>query len=116
MVGAVTLIAFASGTREDLHTAEDRMQRLGLFRPDELAIPVAALSYGQRRRLALALLVSESHDLLLLDEPTNHLAPELVDELESALDSYDGAIVMVTHDRMLHRRFKGSRLELKAAA
>ncbi|MFF2369174.1 ribosomal protection-like ABC-F family protein [Agromyces sp. NPDC058110] len=108
--------AFSRGIREDLETAEDRLLRLGLFRPAELAVPVADLSYGQRRRLELALLVSESHDLLLLDEPTNHLAPELVDELESALDSYDGAIVLVTHDRMLRRRFMGSRLELEAAA
>ncbi|MFF7489374.1 ATP-binding cassette domain-containing protein [Streptomyces luteogriseus] len=48
----------------------------------DLAKPVGHLSVGQRRRLALALLVARPPQLLLLDEPTNHLSPRLCDELE----------------------------------
>ncbi|MET7465851.1 ATP-binding cassette domain-containing protein [Nonomuraea sp. NPDC005501] len=67
---------------------------------------------GQRRRLALARLLAEEHDVLLLDEPTNHLSPELAEELEQALDRFTGTLVVVTHDRALHRRFRGTRLEV----
>ena len=56
--------------------------------------------------------MSRPHDLLLLDEPTNHLSPALVEDLERALESFDGAVVLVTHDRRMRERFRGPRLDL----
>ncbi|SDK37962.1 macrolide transport system ATP-binding/permease protein [Nonomuraea jiangxiensis] len=87
----------------------------GLFRPEALETKVGALSVGQRRRLALAVLLAGEHDLLLLDEPTNHLSLTLVEELERALDGYGGALVVVTHDRALRRRFTGTQISLPGA-
>ncbi|MFD8544368.1 ABC-F family ATP-binding cassette domain-containing protein [Streptomyces sp. NPDC059649] len=85
----------------------------GLFRERDLQVPVGALSAGQRRRLALARLLARPADLLLLDEPTNHLALGLVEELEAALAAWPGALVMVTHDRLLRRRFGGRPYEIR---
>ncbi|WP_030521862.1 TlrC/CarA/OleB/SrmB family ABC-F type ribosomal protection protein [Nocardia rhamnosiphila] len=90
----------------------DELLRMGLFRPDDLGLRVGDLSYGQRRRIELARLVSDPVDLLLLDEPTNHLSPVLVEQLEQALTAYRGAVVMVTHDRRIRERFRGTRLEI----
>ncbi|MEU2794370.1 ABC-F family ATP-binding cassette domain-containing protein [Streptomyces sp. NPDC007100] len=87
---------------------------LGLLRPADLGKPVGQLSVGQRRRLALALLVARPPQLLLLDEPTNHLSPRLCDELEDALGAGPGAIVLASHDRWLRARWQGRRLRLRA--
>jgi macrolide transport system ATP-binding/permease protein len=106
--------AFACAKRDDRGAAEDRLVQLGLFRREELGYRLSELSYGQRRRLDLAVLVSDQHEVLLLDEPTNHLAPELVDELESALNDFGGVVVVVTHDRRLRDHVGGLQLELKA--
>ncbi|WP_022892917.1 ABC-F family ATP-binding cassette domain-containing protein [Agromyces subbeticus] len=106
------LETYARGIRDDVDTAERRLMALGLFHPRDLAVPVAGLSYGQRRRLELALLVSEPHELLLLDEPTNHLSPDLVEDLERALEQFGGAVMLVSHDRLMRERFHGERLEL----
>ncbi|MFG3722413.1 ABC-F family ATP-binding cassette domain-containing protein [Streptomyces massasporeus] len=86
---------------------------LGLMHEADLAKPVGHLSVGQRRLLALALLVARPPHLLLLDEPTNHLSPRLCDELEEALGtSGPGAIVVASHDRWLRRRWRGRELRL----
>ncbi|MFI6874427.1 TlrC/CarA/OleB/SrmB family ABC-F type ribosomal protection protein [Streptomyces sp. NPDC050400] len=104
--------AFAHDRPGDREEQREQLLSLGLFRPAELRLRVAELSYGQRRRIELARLVTQPVDLLLLDEPTNHLAPALVEELEEALASYEGALVVVTHDRRMRERFRGARLEL----
>ncbi|MFJ2774056.1 ribosomal protection-like ABC-F family protein [Streptomyces sp. NPDC087300] len=91
----------------------DELLALGLFRAGDLALPVRALSVGQRRRLELAALVTRPLDLLLLDEPTNHLSPALVEDLEAALAHYAGTLVVVSHDRRLRAGFHGERLALR---
>ncbi|MFF9340372.1 ABC-F family ATP-binding cassette domain-containing protein [Streptomyces sp. NPDC014773] len=86
---------------------------LGLLHEADLGRPVGHLSVGQRRRLALALLVARPPQLLLLDEPTNHLSPRLCDELEEALGTGSGAIVVASHDRWLRRGWQGRELRLE---
>ncbi|MDG9674537.1 ABC-F family ATP-binding cassette domain-containing protein [Micromonospora sp. DH14] len=88
------------------------LSSLGLLAPADLDRPVAHLSVGQRRRLALAVLVADPPELLLLDEPTNHLSPTLCDELEDALGAGPGAIVVASHDRRLRSRWQGRDLTL----
>jgi macrolide transport system ATP-binding/permease protein len=108
------LRAYADGRPGSLDDHADALLALGLFRPSDLGSRLGELSYGQRRRIELARLVSEPVDLLLLDEPTNHLSPMLVEQLEEALAAYRGALVVVTHDRRLRAAFTGSHLELGA--
>ncbi|PSL56819.1 ATPase subunit of ABC transporter with duplicated ATPase domains [Saccharothrix carnea] len=61
----------------------------------------ASLSPGERTRAALALLQARGVNLLVLDEPTNHLDLPAIEQLESALDSYTGTLLLVTHDRRM---------------
>ncbi|MGH4030028.1 ABC-F family ATP-binding cassette domain-containing protein [Actinomycetota bacterium Odt1-20B] len=89
------------------------LSSLGLLHAGDLDKPVGLLSVGQRRRLALALLMARPPQLLLLDEPTNHLSPRLCDELEEALGTGPGAIVLASHDRWLRRRWQGRELRLE---
>ncbi|HEY6745628.1 MAG TPA: ATP-binding cassette domain-containing protein, partial [Mycobacteriales bacterium] len=75
---------------------EQAMDALRCPPPDA---PVATLSGGEKRRVALCALLLSQPDLLLLDEPTNHLDAESVDWLEQHLAKYPGAVLAVTHDR-----------------
>ncbi len=63
--------------------------------------PAATLSPGERTRAALALLQARGVNLLVLDEPTNHLDLPAIEQLEQALDSYAGTLLLVTHDRRM---------------
>ncbi|MCM3848649.1 ATP-binding cassette domain-containing protein [Pseudonocardia sp. DR1-2] len=86
------------------------LRELGLLHPREHGTAVGELSLGQRRRLALAVVVADAPDLLLLDEPTNHVSLRLAGELESALGTAPGTVVVTSHDRWLRRRWEGPHL------
>ncbi|MDN3357707.1 ABC-F family ATP-binding cassette domain-containing protein [Actinomadura sp. DC4] len=76
------------------------LAKFGL-RADHVTRPAATLSPGERTRAALALLQARGVNLLVLDEPTNHLDLPAIEQLESALDSYPGTLLLVTHDRRM---------------
>ena len=70
-----------------------------LFTPQQLRQPIHALSGGERNRLALAVALAKPANLLVLDEPTNDLDMDTLDALEDMLASYDGTVLIVSHDR-----------------
>lgn len=72
-----------------------------LFRGEDIDKKVSVLSGGERARLGMAKLMLQSHNLLALDEPTNHMDVKSKDILKQALKSFDGTIVVVSHDRDL---------------
>jgi ATPase subunit of ABC transporter with duplicated ATPase domains len=81
--------------------------------PDHVQRACSSLSPGERTRAGLALLMARGVNTLVLDEPTNHLDVEAIEELERALDGFDGSIVLVTHDRRFLESFRATRtLEL----
>jgi len=73
------------------------------FNGDKVSDPVAPFSGGEKARLVLAMLVYQRPNLLLLDEPTNHLDLEMRHALSVALQGFEGALVMISHDRHMLR-------------
>jgi ATPase subunit of ABC transporter with duplicated ATPase domains len=76
------------------------LAKFGL-RADHVSRPVDELSPGERTRAALALLQARGVNVLVLDEPTNHLDLAAIEQLEQALEAYDGTLLLVTHDRRM---------------
>jgi ATP-binding cassette, subfamily F, member 3 len=75
-----------------------------LFDYEQLRRPIAAMSGGERTRLRCCLVMLSRANCLILDEPTNHLDIPAVETLESALESYDGTVIAVSHDRYFLER------------
>ncbi len=95
------LEAFAAAV-PDWVTAQVRtlLAKFGLGAP-HVRRPAATLSPGERTRAALALLQARGVNLLVLDEPTNHLDLPAIEQLEQALETYTGTLLLVTHDRRM---------------
>lgn len=70
-----------------------------LFKPEQLRQPVSALSGGERNRLTLAIALAQAADVLVLDEPTNDLDMQTLELLEDMLLSFEGTLLLVSHDR-----------------
>ena len=100
------------GVRLDAGTCRSLLAKFAL-RADDVRRPAHSLSPGERSRSTLALLAARGVNTLVLDEPTNHLDLEAIEQLESALEAYEGTVVLVTHDRRFLDAFRATRtLEL----
>ncbi len=101
-LGPEPLVAAFGAAVPDLAGADVRtlLAKFGLT-ADHVARPAASLSPGERTRAALALLQAREVNLLVLDEPTNHLDLPAIEQLEQALDSFPGTVLLVTHDRRM---------------
>ncbi|GAB1640992.1 ABC-F family ATP-binding cassette domain-containing protein [Krasilnikovia sp. MM14-A1259] len=101
-LGETSLLAAFSAAVPELKDADIRtlLAKFGLKAAHVLR-PAESLSPGERTRAALALLQARGVNLLVLDEPTNHLDLAAIEQLESALASYPGTLLLVTHDRRM---------------
>ncbi len=95
---------------------EQRLEQiLGILNIHDLEQPIATLSGGERKRVALAFVLLDSPDLMILDEPTNHLDVEMIEWLESYLMKEKMTLLMVTHDRYFLDRVCNHILELEGS-
>ncbi|HLT17057.1 MAG TPA: ABC-F family ATP-binding cassette domain-containing protein [Acidimicrobiales bacterium] len=92
------LRTFTDATGMDQPTARTLLAKFGLG-ADHVDRPGAHLSPGERTRALLAELMASGVNCLVLDEPTNHLDVEAIEQLESALDAFEGTVLVVSHDR-----------------
>jgi len=83
-----------------------------LFTEGDGQVPVAKLSGGQKARLQIIQMLSNDPQLLILDEPTNHLDLPSIEELETALAKYSGAILYVSHDDYFRRKIDGEVVQI----
>lgn len=100
--GPQTLLDAFGGAVPDMEPADVRtlLAKFALT-ADHVRRPAETLSPGERTRAALALLQGRGVNLLVLDEPTNHLDLPAIQQLEAALDTYEGTLLLVTHDRRM---------------
>jgi ATPase subunit of ABC transporter with duplicated ATPase domains len=97
--GPTTLArAFMDATGMTVAEARTLLAKFGLV-GDHVERPTATLSPGERTRAGLALLMANGANLIVLDEPTNHLDLPAIEQLEQALDTYRGTLLVVSHDR-----------------
>jgi ATPase subunit of ABC transporter with duplicated ATPase domains len=95
-----------SGLNEE--EARTLLAKFGLG-ADHVRRDAATLSPGERTRALLGLQAARGVNCLILDEPTNHLDVEAIEELERALDAFDGSVVLVTHDRRFLQQFRATK-------
>ncbi|WZH38842.1 MAG: ABC-F family ATP-binding cassette domain-containing protein [Microbacterium enclense] len=102
LVGARPLAETFEGFVPEMNAGEVRtlLAKFGL-KADHVTRPVDGLSPGERTRAGLALLQARGVNVLVLDEPTNHLDLPAIEQLEQALESYTGTLLLVTHDRRM---------------
>ncbi len=109
--GSEQLLDAFGGEVPDWPTAEVRtlLAKFGLT-ADHVLRPAETLSPGERTRAALALLQARGINVLVLDEPTNHLDLAAIEQLEEALQTYAGTLLLVTHDRRMLEAVRTTRL------
>jgi len=107
--GVALLDAFLVATQLPTSEARSLLAKFGLT-AGHVTRPAASLSPGERTRAELALLMALGTNLLVLDEPTNHLDLPAIEQLEQALEAWEGTLILVTHDRRL---LEGVRLTLR---
>ncbi|PYY38378.1 ABC-F family ATP-binding cassette domain-containing protein [Curtobacterium sp. MCBD17_030] len=100
--GSEPLAAVFEGLVPEMNTADVRtlLAKFGL-KADHVGRAAGELSPGERTRAGLALLQARGVNVLVLDEPTNHLDLVAIEQLEQALESYEGTLLLVTHDRRM---------------
>jgi ATPase subunit of ABC transporter with duplicated ATPase domains len=96
----------ASGLAEE--PSRTRLAKFGLG-ADHVLREASSLSPGEQTRALVALFTARGVNALVLDEPTNHLDVPAIEELERALASFDGTVVLVTHDRRFLEGFRATR-------
>ncbi|MDJ0769702.1 MAG: ABC-F family ATP-binding cassette domain-containing protein [Ilumatobacter sp.] len=107
--GAGTLLrSFVDATGMTIGDVRTLLAKFGLVGA-HVERPTASLSPGERTRASLALLMATGANLLVLDEPTNHLDLPAIEQLEQALDTFEGTVLLVTHDRELLDRVRITR-------
>jgi ATPase subunit of ABC transporter with duplicated ATPase domains len=101
LVGPESLLdAFVAETGVVPREGRSLLAKFALYR-DHVERPAASLSPGERTRAVLALLMARGVNCLVLDEPTNHLDMQAIEQIEQALDTWTGTLLLVTHDRRL---------------
>ena len=109
LLGTETLLdAFIAATGLTVADARTLLAKFGLG-AEHVHRGAATLSPGERTRASLALLMANGANLLVLDEPTNHLDLPAIEQLEQALDTFEGTVILVTHDRALLERVRLTR-------
>jgi ATPase subunit of ABC transporter with duplicated ATPase domains len=109
LLGEESLLdAFVTATGLSIADARTLLAKFGLV-AGHVHRAAGTLSPGERTRASLALLMSNGANLLVLDEPTNHLDLPAIEQLEQALDTFTGTVILVTHDRDLLERVRLTR-------
>ncbi len=99
-----------SGSDAEEHRCRAMLNKLGFESYDQ---PMKELSGGQRKRVAMAAVLTQESNLLILDEPTNHMDSDIIEWLENFLQNYKGALFMITHDRYFLDRVTNRIIEIE---
>jgi ATPase subunit of ABC transporter with duplicated ATPase domains len=110
--GQTVLEVFIAATRLTVGQARTLLAKFGIG-PDHVSRPAGSMSSGERTRVELAKFQATGVNFLVLDEPTNHLDLPAIEQLENALERFDGTFLLVSHDRrMLEAVAVNRRLEI----